>query len=96
MPKRRYGHRYGSGHQDLRRRFLRRMARGELFNCWRCGELIDPSKPWDLGHVRDNTAVGGERWPEHRACNRATITNLRRKLAEAEALASDPTSSREW
>ena len=91
MSRRAVGHRYGRRHKELRRRFARRMARGEVFNCWRCGELI--TGQWDLGHVGDNTGAGGERWPEHRSCNRATITNLRQKLAEAEAA---PRGSREW
>ena len=78
-------------HKDLRRRFARRMARGEVFICWRCGELI--TGQWDLGHVGDNTAAGGERWPEHRTCNRATVTHLKQKLAEAEPA---PRGSREW
>ena len=53
----------------------------------------EPTFQWDLGHVGDNTGAGGERCPEHRSCNRATITNLRQKLAEAEAA---PRGSREW
>lgn len=93
MSRRAVGHRYGRRHKELRRRFARRMARGEVFNCWRCGWEINPLGLWDLGHVRDNTAAGGERWPEHRSCNRATVTNLKRKLAEAEAA---PRGSREW
>jgi hypothetical protein len=56
------------------------MGAGEVFNCWRCGKLINPRGPWDLGHVGDNTAVGGRRWPEHRGCNRATVTNLKARL----------------
>jgi hypothetical protein len=79
------GHRYGRRHKELRRRFARRMA---------CGELIDPNRPWDLGHVGDNTAVGGERWPEHRTCNRATVTHLKQKLAEQADQA--PVRSRRW
>jgi hypothetical protein len=31
------------------------------------GGLIDPLKPWDLGHP-DGVSTGG---PEHRKCNRA-------------------------
>ena len=43
----------------LRRRFAGRMARSEVFNCWRCGEPINPYATWDLGHVRDHTGAGG-------------------------------------
>jgi hypothetical protein len=80
--RRKIGHRYGRRHKELRRRFALRMAEGERFHCWRCGKLI--TGQWDLGHVGDNTAVGGERWPEHRTCNRAIVTNLKARLAEAE------------
>jgi hypothetical protein len=84
MGRRAVGHRYGRRHKELRRHFARRMARGEVFNCWRCGREINPLGVWDLGHVRDNTAAGGERWPEHRSCNRATVTLLKQKLADEE------------
>jgi len=61
---------------------------------WRCGDPIDPGARWDLGHVDEDGRAGGlpERHPEHHACNRATVTILKRKLAEAEA----PRGSREW
>jgi hypothetical protein len=100
-PRDRYGlHPYGWSHQKLRKRFARRMRAGEVFYCWRpgCptpGVPIDP-RSWDLGHV-DPELRGqfGTRWPEHRRCNRATITNLKRQLAEA-AAGSVGGSSREW
>src|SRR5215211_1005910 len=76
---RRQGHRYGRVHKDVRKHFLLRMERGETFACWRCMKPIDPRRPWDLGHVGDNTAVGGRRWPEHRGCNRATLTHIAEK-----------------
>jgi hypothetical protein len=55
---------YSGRHQSLRADYKRRMARGEQFNCWRCGLPIDPSRPWDLGHDdHDRTIYRG---PEHR------------------------------
>lgn len=63
MSRRAVGHRYGRRHKEVCRRFVRRMARGEVFNCWRGGREINPLGLWDLGHARDNTAVGGERCP---------------------------------
>ena len=38
--------------------------------CRRCGELIRPDEPWDLGH--DDLDRSLPRAPEHRHCNRAT------------------------
>lgn len=60
---------YGSKHQRLRRRYQRKMDRGEVFNCWRCGDPVDPSN-WDLGHDDQDRSI--TRGPEHPLCNRAT------------------------
>ena len=76
--------RYGERHQLLRKQLAGRVATGKV-PCARCGRLILPGMPWDLGH-RD----GGEAWeydgPEHRACNRAT----------ARPLMATPRTSRVW
>jgi len=50
---------------------------------------------WDLGHVDEDGRDRGfpTRYPEHRSCNRATVTILKKKLAEA---AATPRGSREW
>jgi hypothetical protein len=86
----RYGqHIYGTVHQKLRKRWAPKVRQG-IVHCWRCGRLITPGQKWDLGHL-DN---GRGRYPEHRSCNRATVTILKQKLAEAEAAA--PRGSREW
>lgn len=75
---------YGKEHVALRAEYKRRMARGEQFTCWRCGWLIDPAQPWDLGHDdHDRTQYRG---PEHRGreCpaggNRATTGRRVNKL----------------
>ena len=61
---------YGSRHQNMRANIKRAMADGRTYNCWRCGQPINPDEPWDLGHDdNDRTSYRG---PEHRACNRAT------------------------
>jgi hypothetical protein len=49
------------------------LGAGALSVVERCGELIEPGTPWDLGHVDgDRTRYAG---PEHRYCNRATATH---------------------
>jgi hypothetical protein len=81
MARRKIGHRYGRRHKEIRRHFMSRMARGEVFYCWRCGNQI--TGKWDLGHVPSGQGVSG-RWPEHTWCNRATMTHLKERLAAAE------------
>jgi hypothetical protein len=74
---------YGQFHKKARKRFAQRMKAGEVFYCWRptCptpNEPIDP-RSWDLGHVEgvEEIARYGRRWPEHRRCNRATLTHAK-------------------
>lgn len=60
---------YGTRHQRTRERWAPKVAAG-LVSCARCGGLIVPGTPWDLGHVDgDKSRYAG---PEHRGCNRAT------------------------
>lgn len=58
---------YGKEHQAERARWAADVADG-FVNCARCGKLIEPGEPWDLGHTDDRTGWTG---PEHRRCNRA-------------------------
>ena len=44
------------------------MVAAGLVNCARCGELIEPGTPWDLGHADDGLDYNG---PEHAYCNRS-------------------------
>ena len=82
------GHRYGRVHKDVRRHFAVRIAAGEIYNCWRCGEPI--TGPWDLGHVEEGLGVWLDfkghmgRWPEHTRCNRQTMTHMKQRLAALE------------
>jgi hypothetical protein len=78
----------GVVHRKTRARFVRRMAAGEVFHCWRpgCGKRIDPAN-WDLGHLdREHQAHFGSRWPECVSCNRATLPRM---LANARGERSD-------
>jgi len=82
---------YGRGHKAERARWAPKVDRG-IVDCARCGELIEPGRPWDLGHNDDRTAWTG---PEHRSCNRvagaknaAMVTNAMRKAGVH--------TSREW
>ena len=69
------------------------MAAGEVFYCWRCGDAIYGG--WDLGHVEEGLGVwlGFKglmgRWPEHRRCNRQTMTHAKQRLAAAEERAAN-------
>jgi hypothetical protein len=79
----RYGNpMYGAVHKAERKRFAARMGMGEVFYCWRptCSrpnEPIDPRRR-DLGHVDPELRRQfGMRWPEHPACNRATLTHAK-------------------
>jgi hypothetical protein len=79
---------YGTGHRALRRLWAPQVAAGVV----RCGRgadclfavdgvagLIGPGEPWDLGHTPDRMGYTG---PEHRRCNRATASRLRRRSRE--------------
>lgn len=70
---------YGSEHQRTRASWRQAVAAGEVA-CARCGRLIVPGAPWDLGHVDgDRSRYWG---PEHRRCNRsagAAMGNRRRR-----------------
>ena len=86
-------HIYGTVHKKERKRWAPRVRAG-VVSCWRCGDPIDPDARWDMGHVDEDGRARGfpPRHPEHRGCNRATVTILKQKLAEAAA----STASREW
>lgn len=60
---------YGPAHDALRADYQARMNRGEAFDCWRCGDEIDPEH-WHLGHDDEDRSV--YRGPECVPCNTAT------------------------
>jgi hypothetical protein len=68
---------YDAKHKAERKRLEPIVARGET-PCARCGELIVPPEPWDLGHTDDRTVWTG---PEHQDCNRAAGARKRNARA---------------
>ncbi len=60
---------YGADHDRLRADYQRRMDEGETFDCWRCGDPIDPAH-WHLGHDDDDRTR--YRGPECPPCNLPT------------------------
>jgi hypothetical protein len=72
---------YGENHKRLRRLWESRVA-SEDVACARCGRLIVPGSPWDLGHADfDRSVYTG---PEHRKCNRATAGRRRSSVRQSE------------
>lgn len=57
---------YDAEHDRLRRQYERDGVVG--LDCARCGQMILPGQPWDLGHTDDRTGWTG---PEHATCNRS-------------------------
>ena len=84
---------YGWRHQQLRAAWKRKVEAGIVF-CARCGRLIPPGAPFDLGHSDyDRTQYTG---PEHVACNRATAKRKRVYRKRKVRLAQLRVHSREW
>ena len=65
---------YNAAHDQLRRTYQRRMNHGETFQCWRCGDPINPEL-WHLGH--DDNDRDTYRGPECPPCNLASRTTGR-------------------
>lgn len=59
---------YDARHRKLRKEWAPKVAAGGV-DCARCGELIPPGTPWDLGH--DDEDRSRHTGPEHPSCNRS-------------------------
>jgi len=93
-PKRRTARGYGAAHQRERQKWVRKVQAGLVY-CARCHKLIEPGRPWDLGHTDDRKGWTG---PECRHCNRkaggrngAKVTHAMRALRT-----QGRQTSREW
>lgn len=69
-----------------RTRLAHKLAAGDLI-CDRCGRVIRPDEPWDVGHITDQV-LGGTHHPsnlrvEHSSCNRSAGATLRHTLKGA-------------
>ena len=68
---------YGYEHKKARKAWKAQVEAGSV-TCWRCNEPIAPDAQWDLGHVDGTHEYAG---PEHRACNRATLTHAKQSAS---------------
>lgn len=60
---------YDAKHDTLRAHYQHRMDAGQTYQCWRCGDPIDPTN-WCLGHDDHDRYL--YRGPECPPCNYAT------------------------
>lgn len=70
---------------QIRAGLRERMITENGLPCWRCGELIRPGEPWDVGHVRDRALGGSDAdglAAEHRFCNRSAGGKLSHQLSQ--------------
>jgi hypothetical protein len=82
---------YGHLHQRERQKWVRKVQAG-LVCCARCHKLIEPGRPWDLGHTDDRKGWTG---PECRRCNRVAGGRNGAKVTNAMRTQGRQTS-REW
>jgi hypothetical protein len=66
------GPKYGRSHRN-RRLLVAPLVAAGCVHCARCGELIEPTDRWDLGH--DDVDPRFYSGPEHARCNRATMSH---------------------
>ncbi|ATO17825.1 hypothetical protein CO540_13250 [Micromonospora sp. WMMA2032] len=93
MPRRSTAARgYGRKHEDLRKQWKPKVDAGQV-DCWRCGDPIQPGRPWDLGHDDDDRSQ--YRGPEHRTCNRRAGGANGAQVANA-GRGRGARTSREW
>lgn len=83
---------YGARHKQLRNHYRPLVAAGKV-NCWRCGQKIQPTDKWDLGHDDHDRSI--YRGPEHaNTCNRSAAG--RKAARTRNAPRPVPDTTREW
>lgn len=85
-----HAQRYGVKHRRTRAQWAPHVEAGRV-TCWRCGKVIRPGAPWDLGHADDDP--GRHMGPEHAACNRSAAA---RKVNGARQVERGRYVSCEW
>jgi hypothetical protein len=76
---------YNAAHDRLRASWVPRVKAGGVA-CGRCGRLIEPGTPWDLGHPGDDKRLTPVPW--HRRCNRQFAASVTRPRRTAERKAT--------
>lgn len=71
-----YARGYDQSHREERARWAPKVDAGQV-DCARCGERLEPGRPWDLGHNDERTAWTG---PEHTICNRRAAGQIGRAM----------------
>ena len=84
---------YGEDHRRDRRRWKVKVDAGVVL-CRRCGRLIRPDEPWDLGHDDFDRSLPAS--PEHRGCNRATRAHAAKRRKRKSQLYGARVRSRIW
>lgn len=79
-------------------RLRRSFAMSLPLPCWRCGQLIRPGEPWDLGHRIDRRDGGtiAQAWPEHRHRTELCEGNRSAGARLSSAVANGHHLRREW
>lgn len=82
---------YGPEHQAQRDAWQQVMDGGQVVDCWRCHQPVDPQL-WQLGHDDEDRSI--TRGPEHPLCN---LRAAGRKVSKGVGgTPSDPQRAHRW